>query len=520
MPDQVQIVEIPCGQGGLNSSELISNYPITDLKTAENLSYEDDTWRKEGGASKINSVAFTGAPTITGLWEFFPTEYIQKRIAGTSDGKIVSFGASGIVDTLASGLGANKQFVFSEAYGTSNTRKLFIFNNYDAVKVTSDGVTASDITKPPTDWAGTNQPISGVVHNGRLWGFGNPNAPHRIYYSVLTDHENFQDAGSGTIQCYPGEGEKLVGGVSFAGRLYLFKYPRGVYWVNDTDTDVANWGCKRLTNSVGLAGPLALTQVDNDVIFVSVDGFIYSLSAVQEYGESASIKTAAIMVEKIGNWLRNNVALSRIQKCVALYYPSKKELHIAYTQSGKTYNNVQLILEGHNIQNLRFRVNTRDACESMALTRDANYVYRPMVGDNAGFVRILDNSTRNKDGGAYTGKFETADIPLIEKGSRRANLQYLETIFKPFGDYYLTVDIYRDGIYSNTVNVYMGTSGGRLDSFVLGTDVLGGGTVLNTRNRLIGDCRRIKLIGYNSGVNEDFSISGFLVGYTIGNEMI
>jgi len=520
MPAEVLTLEIPCSTGGLNSMQTIGNFPVEDLRTAENLTYEDDTWRKEGGSAKINTTVITDTPSILGLHDFWPDSSTQKRIAATSDGKIIVFDVDGIHATLTSGLTNNKMTVFVEALGASTTRKLFSFNGADAVKVTSNGVTLSTISNPPTDWATTNQPVAGVSHNGRLWGFGNANYPHTVYYSVLTDHEDFKGSGSGTIRVYPGEGEKLIGGIDFAGRLYLFKYPRGIYYIDDSDTSTSNWLCKKLTSSVGLASPLAIAQTDNDVLFLSAEGLIYSLMSVQEYGEAASVKTSAILPEKIGNYIRENMSMTRIQNTTACYYGYKHEWHLAYSQKGSTYNNRRLVLDLHNIAIPRFRVSTKDICQAMAISRDDDYLYRPMVGDNAGFVRFIDESTRSKDGIAYTGKFETADVALVEKGIRRANLLYVEAVFKPLGDHNLTLDVYRDGTFSETVALNMGATGGILGSFVLGTDKLGGGNVKNTRARIVGDCRRVRFVGYNAGVAQDFSISSLIVGYSVGNERV
>ena len=49
---EIQIFEIPCGQGGLNYSQTISKFPIEDLSYCDNVTYEDDTWQKEGGGNK------------------------------------------------------------------------------------------------------------------------------------------------------------------------------------------------------------------------------------------------------------------------------------------------------------------------------------------------------------------------------------------------------------------------------------------------------------------------------------
>ena len=516
--NEVQIVEIPCGQGSLNYSQAISDYPKEDLRYCDNLTFEDDTWKKEGGATKINTTVLTDAPTVVGLHDFWVDSSTQKRIAATSDGKIVNFVTGGIDDTLETGLGSNKFTVFVEGLGGSSTRKLFAFNGNDVVQVTSNGESCDDIDTPAADWSSTNQPTAGVMHNGRLWAWGNANDLHRIYYPLLTDHEDYTGTGSGSLSIYPGEGEKIVAAFSFAGRLYVWKFPRGIYWIDDSSTTLANWSATRLTSSVGMAGPLGRAQIDNDVVFVSSEGLIHSLATVQEFGDA---KASAIFPEKIGGFVRENINVGRLNRAIAVYYPLKREWHLACASSVATVNDQRLVLDLHDIKNPRYRFSSRDTIEAMALTRDSNDVDKLMVGDDAGFVRLLDQSNRNKDGVAYTGRFKTAEIELFPKGTKRANIQFIEPIFRPQGVHDLTLDIYMDGKLTQTATVGMGiASGGVLGSFTLGADTLGGGNILNTRARVVGDCRRIQIDAYNSGLNEDFSVSSILVGFTIGNERV
>lgn len=711
----IQIIEIPCGQGGLNYSKSISGYPVQDLRYCDNLTYEDDTWQKEGGATKINTTALTDSPTVTGLHDFWTNSSTQIKIAATNDGKIVSFTTTGIVNTLATGLGIDRQTVFIEGYGEGSTRKLFAFNGYDSPQVTSDGVTAMGIANPPADWSGTNQPTAGTRHNNRMWAWGNLNYPHMVYYSRSEDNEDFtgyettteteikgsantdsenEDAvaeptngayvsaytavaagawthgtltnpdinrnvcitikndsggalnlyegemtftvtgthnsspreeniritstaankavadgayryvygskpfdtvtnitldnvsdnglkigaglgskiwlseglanasyadiisatlnstsldpydrvdgtyytfnfgdvtddddieiqylahsGAGIFNVYPGEGERIVAGFSFAGYLFLWKYPRGIYYIDDSSPNSDNWTVKRLTQAVGMSGPLGEAQIENDILFVSSDGLPHSLSTIQEYGDA---KSSALFPEKIGGFIREKLNIDRLDHAVARYYPTKREWQLACTGKGYTYNNYRVIIDLHDIQNPRYRFSTRDECEAMSLVKDSENIDRLMVGDRSGFIRMIDTSSRNKDGTGYTARFETADVELFPKGTRRGNLQYVEVVFRPTGSHDLVLDIYLDGSYSQTVSVNMGSgTGGQLDSFVLGTDTLGGGNVLNTRKRIVGDTHRVRILGHNSGLNESFSVASILIGYIPGNE--
>lgn len=713
--NEISVKEIVCGLGGLNHSKAISEYPKQDIRDAKGITVEDDTWQKEGGATKINSTAITGSPTVMGLHDFWVSSSSQKKIAATSDGKIVEVDSGGIAATLKTGLGSNKQTVFVEGYGESETRKLFSFNGYDVPQVTSDGASTSDLSNPPADWSGTNQPTTASRHNNRVWAIGNANDQHRAYYSRTDDNEdftgqrtttltdvkgsenddsenvdssteptnasyvsayaavaasawtrgaltnpdnernvcivvkndsggalnlyegtmtftitgthdggareeeitiessaankevadgtyrykygtkpfdtvtnitldnvpddglkigaglgskfwldyelansqasdivtatvngtaidptsrvdgnyhtlNFGDlsddddlvatytayTGAGSINIFPGEGEKLVCVFSFAGRVFFWKYPFGIYWIDDSSSDTSEWTCQRMTKAVGMAGPLGLAQTDSDVIFISSGGVPHSLSAVEEFGD---VESSAIFSEKIGGYIRDNLDISSLADAVAIYYPTKRQWQLAFQGEGYAYNNTRLTLDLHDEKNPRYTYSVRDECTAMALMRDDDGIERPVVGDRSGFIRFLDQSNRNKDSSSYTARFETSDIDLVERGVRRANVQYIEVIFRPEGNHDLSVEIYLDGEYKQTVLVNMGSgAGGSLGTFVLGTDTLGGGNVKNTRRRITGDCRRIKLVGYNSGLNENFSVSSILVGYTIGNE--
>ena len=56
---------------------------------------------------------------------------------------------------------------------------------------------------------------------------------------------------SGNVVVYPGEGEKIVAIQSFKGLLIVWKYPRGVYYIDTTAVDVGDWKTKRLGTSTG-----------------------------------------------------------------------------------------------------------------------------------------------------------------------------------------------------------------------------------------------------------------------------
>ena len=514
----IKALTIPCGAGGLNGSASLSSVDIAELRTALNLSFEADSWQKEGGASKINTVAITDSPKILGLCEF-GTSLI--KVAGTSDGKIVTVVAGGIGTTLKTGLGASKLSTFTETVGAGGAKKLFHFNGYNTVQ-TWNGVaaTTSDITTPPADWTSTTHPTMGVTHNNRLWAFMN----HRVYYSVQADHENFTGTGSGTLEIFPGESDKIVSAISFANRLWLFKYPTGIYYIDDNNPDSMYWQVRKHNSEVGMSGPLGITLTDLDVYFLSSGGRIHSLTKVQEFG---GIESGAVSPEKIGKFIRDYVRFLDFDKAIALYYPHKAEVHFAVTDVYGTDNNRRLVLDIHDPGAPKFRWSDRDKTTSLALFTDSQGKRKMMAGDASGFVWELDTVNKSKDGAGYNCVFETpefspiglSELNPLGTGSVRVSLHFLEVVLEPKGIHDLNIDVYGDGVYRYTVQFQMGdAAGGTFGSFIFGTSTFGGGTITNTRRKLFGEYRRIKLKGYNNRANEDFSIFSMLLGFSIGSD--
>jgi hypothetical protein len=506
---------IVCGHGGINKSENNLLIPESDLIEATNISTEASTWKRLPGAYKYNTTVISGAPKITAL-HAFQLSVSQKIVAATDDGKLSVIDVGGVSSVLKSGLGTGAQSYLTEAFGANSVRKVFHFNGFNPVQVW-DGIegVSSDIALPPSDWSGSNHPAVGVVHNNRLFAFGNINHPYRLYYSAVTDHEDFQGSGSGTLNVYPGEGSKLVAAVSFIGRLFLFKYPNGIYWLDDSDPSDSNWVIKKLTDSVGMAGPHGLCQITKDVLFMGSDGFVHFLSGIKEFGDAMS---SVVLPQASGELLRSTVAKDKLHLAKAIFYKDKGHVYIGVPTEASTYNNAVIMLD---VSRTRARMfwNDRDSIVSATTAKDINNKLRPLIGDNAGFAWFMDGTGTSKGGAAYTSKFRTKDIPLFI--DRRANLKQVEIIFQHENIHTLTLKVYRDGIpketYSVTATHGFGTP---LGSFVLGTSKLGAPAISRWRDRLVGDCNTISIEGYESGVDTNFSISEIRIYYNDGNDRL
>lgn len=259
---------------GLVGSRNLAAVPVTALLLARNISLDTGAITRAGGSRAYNltaedslleleestdlylqedDVSFilleTGGAAlpagITGLWDWFPTTDAQRLIAGLDNGELWRDASGvGLFELAKTGLNPAAIYVFAEggAEEIGNDRKLFIATSFDPVQVfEGDAATTRDIgANAPVDWAPGSQPRSVFFHNGRMWGV----LEHLLYGSTVTDHEDFTNAGSVIIPVQTGEGAYLQGGISFKGRLFVFKWPTGIYWLDDSSSSQANWQMK------------------------------------------------------------------------------------------------------------------------------------------------------------------------------------------------------------------------------------------------------------------------------------
>lgn len=546
---------------GLVGSRNLAAIPPSALLEANNIALDSGAITRVGGSSKYNSVALdnidyilqedgvsritledgsgfllleesgSGAPVLSkirGLWDWWPTPDLQRLIVYTDRGEILRDAAgAGVFSTMKTGLSSTGNPVFavggSEVIG--NNKKLFIPNNINTAQIVDgDATLTRDIrsggTGAPLDWTGTNQPRAIFNHNGRMWGI----LGHSLYGSTVTDHEDFRSAGSVVIPVETGVSSFLQGGISFKGRLFLFKWPNGIYWLDDSSTTQANWFIKRLTKSAGLAGPNAVTLVDDDVLFMSEIGHIHLLSGVNEFGD---IKNSDLMaLNELTPWVREHLDTSKtaLERVQAIYYPDRKEAMFTARSTTSAVNDLKIVIDLNRKDTPRIRIEDKDVVEALAVREDANRVLRPISGDASGTIWLLDRSTFDVGGAGYISEFQVPHTDFAwfnEKlATIRKNYSFLEVVMQPTGNFTLFIDVVQDGDYKETLNFSTGGSGAALGSFLLGTDALAGDAIVNTRKRLRGSARRLSLIGRQSNADENFSISQMFVGFTPGGQRI
>lgn len=508
MSQDLTPVEFACGQGGLNRMKNVLNVPPNDLSWVESLTVENITWQKMAGATRYNA---TPLPVgIYNAFDFFSGAFVQETVAYLADGRlVVTDGTGAILKTLATLTAVNTQGWFSECWINAGTKGLMFFNGVDSPVVYTGGATATPIELPSPDWVGASQPTAGFVHRFRLVTVGGTN-PHRAYLSSPQSHSLFGPTKGDTAQvnAYPGEGQRLVGGLSFRAKCYLGKYPRGIYFLDDADANIQNWSVMKVTDAIGISGPGCMCATEDDVIVLDTEGYFHAMSQVRTFNQES---VPVMFSREVSDFLRENINLNALETVRSVYYGRKRQLIFAVPGLGSSIPNRYLIID-YNMDP-RLLWSSRD--EAVALTTRRNgKIEEPMIADTTGTIWRLDQVARNKGGAGYRSQYEYAERPLIEAGIRRMNLYELQVYFAPQGVHNLNIEVHKktsDGIEVETLTFTQQPVGTPVGSVSFDPDVLAGTTLATGRRRLHGDANFLKLIGYNDNPNENFSVMTHIV---------
>lgn len=448
------------------------------------------------------------SPTIVALYDWWPDTTTQRLITAALDGAIYKDDNAGNLSatTLVSGLSTTARpgrLVSGGKEAAANNRKLFYFNGTNSVRVLSgNGGSMTVITTPPADWASTNQPVNGIIHRFRLVGFGNVNDPHRIYISDPDNHELFTGVTTSTVRANSQVGDRLFCAAHYQGLLYLWKYPRGIFYLDDT-TDTLEIRDK--SAAVGCAASqYAVLEMDDDVMFLAADGNFHMLSAVATLGGvRASDLTYRLGLSK---WLRDNLNLTRLNQVESVWFPQKKLALWGLPGVGSMTNNLTLKFDFGDVEdggNVKFSYSQRDAVEAFTQRRSASdAIERPIFGAG-GFVYLMEQAARDKDGVAYTGTFQTPHLDFSHLDPKlrytRKLYEQLELIMEPVLAGTITAQVYVDTVLRQTISF---------------------NATLRRQKRLlrVGDGHTISVKVTNSVLDEDFQVDAILVYCKLGNE--
>lgn len=427
----------------------------------------------------ISSIASNTSLTTTTAWlssntgSAYSIRVGNRLVTATSGGNLFKEKpttlTTGDIDavTLRSGLSLSARpgrFVAGGKEAAALARKLFFLNGVDPIQVLEgDGTTATNIDLPADDWGSASnqgtQPINAVVHQNRLVAFGNLNDPHRAYFSDPDNHEDFTVANTETfdIRFRSDIGDRLYCGVSYQGILFFWKYPRGIFYLDDTSLTATEWLIRPKSESLGCApSPYAALSIDDDVIFIDPNAHFHLLSAVDVLGGARA--SDIILRLGLSRWIRENVNLKRLDLTVSYWYPQKKLAVFYVPGTDANENTLALKFDFSGRERdlpVKFSFSRRDRVPAAAVRRASDGgPETPVIGEDA-FVYLADQEARVKNGLGYTMDYRlpNLDCAHISDTLRTAKKlpEHLELIMEPVAAGTLTVDFYIDGTVAQTL---------------------------------------------------------------------
>lgn len=525
-----QQIPIPLGTVGLKTDDASTQLPPNAAITANNISFYTGNIAKSGASLVYNLGHALDAP-IVALWDYFPIPTLQRLIAVTSNGKIWrdtgdgTFTSTTPIKTGLSALSTDTTIAEGGAESAGRNKKLFIFTGASQVQVINgDGTTTADIANPAADWS-ASFPTGGLVHAGRMAAFGNSSSRHTLYLSKLADQEDFRTAVNADtavlFPVYPGEGDGIVAICEYQSRLFIFKRPFGVYYLDDSaGPDFTTWAIRKLTSAWGIASPHGALQVLQDLIGANTTGSYTSLQATNAFGDVTAGDILAL--NKLENYIRSQFTKAGITATQSIYYSEKKQVMFSARSQGGTVQDRLLMIDISN-QTPRFSIENKDAPNCLALRKDINAIPRPVYGDVNGLVFQMDQSGFNVNGQPYLAEFQTpyTDLSWVD-GSLAGKCKifdFVEINYVPLGDWAFYIDVYVDGIFKETVTINQKNSGAVLGSFQLNVDRLSSAAVAKpARKSLHCTGRTISFRIYNGGLDQDFKVDRLIVCFRLSAE--
>lgn len=514
------VARIPLGSLGLLTDVGPNEIPASALLRADNITLANGTVQKAPGTRKLNSVALPAG--VVSLSDWRPNSVTQQTFAACSNGSLYKdigtgfFAGNVAVHTGLVGLTPNSMFVQGGNEVAGQPKRLFFFSfGENQIKVLSqDGGSFADIESPATDWADGRYPKVGVIHRDRLWVFSGQIG----YASDSGNHQNFtSNFLVGPI--YPGEGDDIRGAYVYKGRLFCFKDGGFSYWLNDDDTDDANWYWQKLASNFGLAAPNAVCEALDDLFAANTNGTLTSYKATQTLGSVAA--SDVFLFAKVENYIRNNSSRTGLTERHCLYYPDKKQFYMT-GRSGYSTHNDMLIVVDLNRQDTGPRVllQKKGTPQCLALRKDINEIERPMYGDSAGFVHFMDYEDRLEGGTAYRGEFQTVHFDMSHLdpnlASKNKQFDFLGVTYAPESAGDLSCDYFVDGVFVDTITFpLIQYASSKLDILHLDRDRLAQANPETFTHPIAGMGRTISFRFYNSGSNQSFQISGIVVSFRV-----
>lgn len=510
-----QTYRIPLHASGHNNNPNIDNIPVTSfVNPSRNVDLHEGGVRKRSGTAKVNSSAVDSGAQIMGLYKFRKFDGTDRLVYATKNGKLF-YDPTSPTEITNSTMSTSNRFWFEvfedEVYVCDGANTPQTWNGSAA--------NTSDITTANGDWTGSDFPDQMVSHSRgqsrRLWAKGVSDQRQRLYYSSTGDGKVFSGGTSGTMDIDTQDGFGVAGLVEFGKVLFAFGRKKA-YAVNDSDSNTANWTYEAAAWDGGVAHHRLLTKTPTDLVAMTEDGTIYSVSAAESFGDykQASLTRASFM----DKWIRDNVDLSKIDDFHSLYDPNRRAIFFFIVRSGETTVDTALVYYIDRPPEIAWTIhdnrdsNSGYSASVSALIRVGAGDYDFYTGDRSGFVWNHNQTNRNDDSNAYWAGVRTPHIHFNQPNLRKF-FKTGRVVMAPQGSYDLQARWWVDSTEKTERTVSLAGSGAVFGPDVFDTGVWGGQEIIDTDFKLGSFGKRLQLELYNNTVDEDFFLSEILIDF-------
>lgn len=499
---KVSLLHVPMTESGFNHSrnfELIPDTALIDPSRNMNLHNLGD--EKRGGTSIIQAQSVN--QRVMGGYDFRRSSGNQNMLYAKNNGAVYADNDS---SPIATGMAISNFFHFSQYYNTA-----YIADGSSTPKAWTGAGLMTNVT-PPTDWATVGNPFQIIFHprgaSFRNWAI----CKNGVYGSKSGDGSDFADADVKFIPVYSKGG--LVAAIEFGQELFVFSKTE-TFRIDDSSTDVTQWGYQKAIWEGGVSHWRLLVQADNDVYMMTDDLNIYSLSGVFQTGDyrKASIARPA----QIDRYLRENSNFSNIENWHAAYDPKLRCIKW-FIQVGGSSTNTALVQFIDRAPDKMWAIHDNQSYAS-GYTSSCSFTYRKTTsdwrirtGDYSGNIWELEQAARNDNNNPYMSvlKFKPWEFsnPLMHKHFPKGVLRIRSST-----NITLTIYIWINNVRRPNIDLSINSSGAIFDTSTFDNSYFADDTISNTIFDVKSYGETLQLQINHNMVNEDFFLAEVIMAF-------
>ena len=431
------------GLDGFNYNRNITSLsPSCMVDGSYNFNILSNTLRSRGGTKKI--ITLPERSKITSLQQVFDNSQNEVILSTTSSGRIYS----NSLILKNTGIGISKCF-----YSWWNGNVIFNFATQAPKVWNRTDITTTDFPEDhmAADWI-TNDSYPQIMmtygkgNSVRAWGIGQSNHSTTLYFSAINDGisttPDFSTGNGGFFVISTPEEEPLTALISFGDRLIIFSKSKA-FILNDNSLDVGEWGYTEAQWKGGVISQDLVLQTENDILCMTDDGTIYSITAVVSYGDYKISSTTEVAA--INKYIQKNINITQKDIFHAKFDPTLRAIKYFVPSYTSTFNNTALCYfidknpqNGWSIHNnTKFLSGYNAASSATALDVDTNSS-KIITGDYNGNIWELERGNLLDETNPYPIILKT---PYINFNDPRNTKRFKRAFIEVYSDNPINIDI-------------------------------------------------------------------------------